>query len=777
MAEPTPPPGFVPLSNETPAPPPGFVPVEAPGLLESFGRGAVEGLTFGFDDKLGMDKARREASKEANPWTHFMGEAAGALLPMAGASLLPGGQAPAGAEAAGLLARGAGLVRSALTAGEIGTLGQATAQGAKLGATYGGLSGAGHADIRPEDTMAEALGKRAIGAAKGAGSGAAAGAVLGPVAHGLYRGAQALGDTAGNAAAETAGTGKGALVTATKRLERDRISPEDLIAQIRSEFPSDTEAAGGLGKRFWGNATSGNRQPITAEQADETVRRAMLGESPSDISQALKESGGGQGPGEAAVKTLLDELAQRHLGPLNLVDRAAMVRTGSGDNTQMTMRAAAATPGEHLGVAREQLLERQIGAGGRLKDLFTRMLGSEDYAGVAAKHSLDLENAGTKAYATAFANEKPFDLNPLINKWTSQYASQRGPVPDAVRSAIDSLLVKAPVRNLETGAVVTNELRPPQTLEQFISARQNVRQMIDGEKPGTPLYRALTQFNKDLTETVGKSNPDWLEANNLWREGNAAREALEAGARMSIRLNSASRENLSVLDEADALARSATKTLRKANAALKVNPQDAQAQAAVESAQAKVATAQSRQELFKVGLVRALNDGLDNQGETHNLTRQLLLPGAKKMLSRVLGKDAEQFYKVINAEKAMHRTYQSQFGSQTTPLKEAVDELNWAPRFEASWVNPAHWPTKLLNLASEYAARNINATRNKDLMDLYTTTDPLRQVEVLKAMQGIHAARSEAGNRIGKPAISAVGPGMDVLFGGQQEKSIPPYRP
>lgn len=766
--------------------PPSVPDPNAPGLLESFGRGAAEGAAFGYDNKLGMDKDRRELSKATNPWAHFMGEAAGAILPMAGAALLPGGQAPAGVEAAGLLTRGAGLVRSALTAGEMGTLGKAAVQSTKLGGVYGALSGSGHADVNPEDTLGESLKKRGVGALKGGASGAAAGLALGPVAHGLYRGAQALGNTAANAAAETAGTGKGALVTATKGLERDRITPAELIAQIRSEFPDDTQAAGGAGKRFFGpaNAPLDQRGVWTQDMVEDMVRRRAAGQSPSEISDAL--SANGTGPGEGSVKTLLDELEHRHLGPLNLVDRASMARTASGDNTQMLMRASAATPGEHLGVAREELGERQIGAGGRLQDLFSRMVGSSDYAGVAAKHALDLENAGTKAYATAFSNEKPFDLNPVVNKWTNQYASQRGPVPDAMRSAIDSVLVKVPVRNLETGAPVTNELRPPQTLEQFISARQNIRQLIEGERPGTPVYRALTQFNKDLTDTVGKSNPDWMDANNLWREGNAAREALEAGAAMTTRLNSKSRAGLEVLDEADNMAKAATKALRDAkqpiNAAKKSNPDyeptPAQ-QAAVESAEAKLQAAASRRELFRVGLVRSLNDSIiENSGETHNLTRQLMLPGAKKIMSRVLGSDAEQFYKAVNAEKAMHRTYSSQFGSQTTPLKEAVDELNWAPKFEASMVNPMHWPGRLLNLASEYAARSINASRNKDLMDLYTTTDPMRQMEVLRAMEGIHAARSQAGNAVGKPAISAVGPGMDVLLSGQKEKqTIPPYRP
>lgn len=116
---------------------------DAPGLWESFGRGAAEGATLGFDDKLGLDKERREASKRANPWTHFLGEAAGSVVPMVAATLLPTGasQAAAAGRGAQLLTKGAGLVRGALVPGEIASVGQAIGQGTKLGAVYGGLTG------------------------------------------------------------------------------------------------------------------------------------------------------------------------------------------------------------------------------------------------------------------------------------------------------------------------------------------------------------------------------------------------------------------------------------------------------------------------------------------------------------------------------------------------------------------------------------------------------------------------------------------------------------
>lgn len=152
------------------------------GALESFGRGTLEGGTFGFDASLGLqDKAKREASKKANPWTHFAGEMVGSVVPMAGAMPL------AAVKGTGLLAKGARAVGSAFNPAKTETLGQAMLQGSKVGATYAGLSGAGHADPEDTDSWAEGAVKRALGAGAGAIAGGILGAPVGAAAHGASR--------------------------------------------------------------------------------------------------------------------------------------------------------------------------------------------------------------------------------------------------------------------------------------------------------------------------------------------------------------------------------------------------------------------------------------------------------------------------------------------------------------------------------------------------------------------------------------------------------------
>lgn len=768
---------------------------EAPGLLESFGRGAAQGATFGFADDLGMSKERNEAAAKANPWAHFAGELAGGIAPTVAATLAaPEVAIPAGlAKAAPWLAKGYAAVRSAFVPGEIGTLGQAVGQGAKLGASYGALSGAGNADVNPDDSTVDALKKRATGALQGAATGTVGGGLLGGVGHQAYKGAQEIGGLLNQAQAETASGGQGALKTMVKGFERDRITPQTLIDQIRAEFPSDTATAGG--NRFWGSAN--NRQPWTADMVEDVVRRAMNGETASDISSAL--SANGPGPGRASVQTMLDELASRHLGPLNIIDRSSLARTGAGQNTQMTMRAAAATPGDAQSMARENLLERQIGSGGRLQDLFARTVGNPNFDAVAAQHSKDLKDAGDRAYAIASANEQPFDLNPVFNKWAAKYGNMRGPIPDAIKSALNDLQTTQPVvdqaGNLVKNSGIVNQA-PPMDLEGFINARGGLRDAIQSAAQAGKKNVAsrLGDLYDDLTNEVAKSNPDWLKANQIWADGKAAQNALDAGASMSTRLNSSSRDNLKVFTDAQSDAAQAAKDLKASQAALKkfqpqagTNPaQQTQLQAAVEGAQARLDAANTKQKLFKVGLVRALNEQIANQGETNNLTRQMLLPGAKKMLGTVLGNDADPFFKGLQAEAAMHRTYSSQFGSQTTPLREAVDELNWAPDVNAaswySWLSPLHAAGNVMDLAAKYAARGINARRNQELMGLYTDTNPVSQLDILRQAQALHTARSNAGNMVGRPVVGSAAPLLNAFVGHESDLNTPtpamtPYRP
>lgn len=371
-------------------------------MSESLLRGAVEGATFGFDGKLGSEqwKADRETSKRENPGTHFVGEMIGSLatMPLVGPAgvLARGGQAVAkvaprvgNAIEATSAATGAVLNPSHTT-----SLTGAIAQGSKVGATHGALSGLGHTETPDGAGLADQALEYGSNAIKSGAIGAVVGAPLGALGHGVGRIVQNVAGARAAARAETDDAGQGALRTIQRGFERDQIPLDTVEQAIRRDLPDTTSVAGNR-RRF---GPSNARQDVTDDIVERISEMAYAGHSPRDISVALRREGVPIGPD--AVETLVTEFNARH-SPLNLVDRAGMVRPGSGENVQWTMRAAANTPGPARAQARESLVERQIGAGPRVQGALERTVGSSDFDGVAARHAEDLSRAGDEAYKLA----------------------------------------------------------------------------------------------------------------------------------------------------------------------------------------------------------------------------------------------------------------------------------------------------------------------------------------------------------------------------------------
>lgn len=177
------------LKTQWGAPSPEVTETGAPQVsrAESLGRGALQGVTFGFGDELygagagavdwlqgeGFNyqknrdevRAANEAAQKANPGTYLIGEiGAGVAMPFG---------------AAGLAARGGRLAQAARTTGfapelAAGTVGGRAVQGARMGAAYGGAYGLGTSN---EETVGGNIGETL----KGVASGAVLGGVASPV--------------------------------------------------------------------------------------------------------------------------------------------------------------------------------------------------------------------------------------------------------------------------------------------------------------------------------------------------------------------------------------------------------------------------------------------------------------------------------------------------------------------------------------------------------------------------------------------------------------------
>jgi len=157
--------------------------------MESLGRGALQGVTFGFGDEIygglagaadyvtgqgfnyeqNRDAVRESNRKaqEANPGTYLVGEIAGGVA-------LPFGVAGTAARAPGIVSNAARVAGLAPEIRQAATFGQRVGTGARMGASYGGLYGAGTSEGETwQDVATDTL--------KGAGGGAVLGGATVPV--------------------------------------------------------------------------------------------------------------------------------------------------------------------------------------------------------------------------------------------------------------------------------------------------------------------------------------------------------------------------------------------------------------------------------------------------------------------------------------------------------------------------------------------------------------------------------------------------------------------
>lgn len=258
-----------------------------------------------------------------------------------------------------------------------------------------------------------------------------------------------------------------------------------------------------------------------------------------------------------------------------------------------------------------------------------------------------------------------------------------------------------------------------------MQAKQNLQALFDEFSNNRTVMRELTRFRNELYDAVSAHNPAWRVANDAAADGFAAQRALNLGMEYAGRLGPQTREQLTRYR----------------------------------------AMSEPEQELYRIGVAQRLHERIMNRQDTHDLTSELRLPGVRQALRTILGdREANTLFRRIDREFATTRTYREQFGSQTTPLREAIDELSWAPRFQSVWDLMS--PSKIAEQAAIWAARNMNERRNTQLLNMLTTTDPVQQLNLLRSLGPLHQARSVAGRRVGVPTVGALAAGVPNALAG-----------
>lgn len=646
-----------------------------PSLLESFGRGAVEGATFGFDDRLGMDKSRREASRKENPWTHFAGELVGGIVP----AIATGGAAAAVRGGTSVASKVAQAALRPFASAPVDTLGAAIGQGAKLGASFGALSGAGHAE---DGQMLE-------GAGYGAAAGGIMGSVLGPAA---YKIGEKI-NIARAARNEMASSDTASMAAIDRALARDQIDPSTLRAQI--EVPQ-------YGK-------------LSSEQITDLVGRVRDGEAVTDVARSL-------GIGQKAATEAIQRFEAQNAAPLSIVDRARITGAAGGENTSWTLRAGMASPGRGRADAAEALTQRQMGQAGRVADAADRIVASGD---PEARQAL-MRAAEKQAYDTAHANAKPFDLTQPLNAVDEQYAGRATSIAKEMQKASELFAEKAPGR--------PPQFQPFRRLDHFQEAKADLDQMIAGsmkDHRATPLTRRLMDFKRQVMDEVSAANPEWRVANDMFAENAIGRRLFGDAQSQSFRITPETRKEMVTV----------------ANLHRTISARG------VPAAQKTVARGQL--EMYRDGLAEAITSHAMNRSETGDHVAKFLTPAGRQIIATVLGKkDGAAMMKALEAEQAITRTYRGLGGSQTTPLREAIDELNGPALMASAWEMAS--PRKLIDTLIAKGSARLSEARNNRMVPMLVEADPLKQLNILRDVELMRAARRTGGG-VGVTAVTPVG--------------------
>lgn len=483
----------------------------APGMLESFGRGLAGGATFGLEDKLGMSKTRQHASEKANPVTHFAGELVGSVVPMVAAAALPTGvgQAADAARAAQLAGKGMRLLRGAMVPGETKTIGQAVGQGAKIGSVYGGMSGAGHADVADTDTWEQAAEKRLSGAAAGAATGVVLGPALGAAGNGIGKGVTALGSLAGEHIANSP-------VLARIAAEKDA-----LYRKMGISSSADGAVPESMGARAAADQVIANqlrRAGVSAEELDGILNRAAEARrfNPNSVApdalaavdldpslQRLAGSVGRQSPEAANIASDFMYGRQTGLtpgrGPLStgtgVPTRPAMARPVTGEEAEKSFGTSFGTPKDSV---------VPMGQAERIRDAMKRafLISDKDFHGHAANaYRTDqtiinmAKNEAQSLYGAAYSagqnvNVRPI-IEPILQRWQAAASEEPGPVAGAIQRA-------ARLFQTENGPVTS--------IERFDKSKQ----YLDGQIE--KLFESPVGRNRYLGGVLNKLKSDLLEA-------------------------------------------------------------------------------------------------------------------------------------------------------------------------------------------------------------------------------------------------------------------------
>ena len=681
-----------------------------------------------------------DAYAKENPVTAFALEAAGAVPTMFVPGLGAGRIAQAAARtapAATGLSRGARLARTVGFGAEVGTTGaEAAALGMKAAALTGGLASR-------EDSLSGRLGDAAFAAPLGY-----IGGRLGDAIGSRLAGAgEAISDSVrigGNAEA-------GALTALRRGFERDGVTTDAMRAALTPDVGRARVAPGAqrVVLDAYGNALSQGADDAAARVA---ARTAYAQHAAQNLAPGVKPLSPSTLDGH--VNRIVGGYTQANEIPL-AVDEVARLAGGRGQNLQWTRRAAMASPGEGRENITRAVMDRQDDVLDTVRSRVTSTLGDPAYEDNFRRLSEATKAASNGLYATARANEKPFDLAPVFDEIQNTYAFRAGATKDAVDNAL------ATMRGIPDPALGGRYNR--HTIDTYIQSRSDLNDLIEASmrqvQNGTPEHtaasRALVDMKRKMDAIVEGQNPAWRTANDAAADGHAIKNAMRAGEQM--KLNAGDRNTRVSVNQM----RDWQKDVARLSTAVRKKTATPEEEALLQVRQGQI-------EAMRLGFARPLHTLLSNAGDTHDASKFFLKggrrsqDGARQIIRTMMGDEADDFMGLIERAKIAHTTYKANFGSQTTPLREAIDEQNQPGKMAGAMQALSYWanPSAMLRDLGESISNRLNEQRNTSLLRRYgiTTENPAQFFNMLDEVDRLGAQRGRAFTNPFVNAYSA--PGM-----------------
>ncbi len=710
-----------------------------PRIAAAVETGAVSGPEYEAAKKAQW--AKDDAYAKENPVTAFALEAAGSVPTM----LVPGmggariAQAAArGGQATQGLGRGARMARALGVGAEIGTVGQeAGALGLKSAALTACIGSR-------ENSLPGRLQDAAVAA---------------PIGYAGGRALNAIGSRFAGAAEDirdmnlVGGTGEFGALTALRRgIDRDGLTTNDIRNAIipnmgRSQI---TPQAQQTILRSYSAAINAGQ---TEQQARAAARQAY-----SQVASVAPDTA------DDHVRNLLNTYQEQNQIPLAL-DEAARLAGGSGQNLQWTRRAAQASAGPGRETAMRAIHDRQQDIIPAVRNRVTDTLGDPDLETYAADLVRRNRAAESAIYGASRAQEQPFDLSRVFDEVQATHAFRGGKAQQ----------IMAEAARIMRGDPLPDGSYQRHTLDTYIQARDQLGDLIEesmitnpatGQQRGTTATRALMDLKTKMDEVVGNANPRWLEANTLTRGGRSAEQALGDAARM--KLTGGDAHTRRVVNDVQRI-RAEIARLGRGNAAN--NPQN----------QARRQLLETQLEAYRTGFARAIHTGLSELGDTHDVSKLFMKggrdspDGVRRVVRVMMGDEADDFMRMIERAQIATTTLRQTQGSQTTPLREAIDEMNNEGNVAAGLRGIGYLmnPRQMASDVTEAISNRLNADRNAALLRRYSTTteNPDAFMGILDELDNYALNRSGAFTNPTLNAYSAPGVVGGAFMGSaEQEK-------